>query len=84
MPQHEIVLTHSDFSPRNILVRGDQVVALIDWEMAGFYPEYWEYVKALYHPDWESRWIAYGTVETILRPYHLEHAVLLHMQEVVW
>lgn len=84
MPRHEVVLTHSDFSPRNIIVRGDQVVGIIDWEMAGFYPDYWEYIKALYHPDWQSRWITDGTLETILKPCHLEHAVLLHMQEVVW
>jgi tRNA A-37 threonylcarbamoyl transferase component Bud32 len=84
MPQHEVVLTHSDFSPRNIIVRGDEVVAIIDWEMAGFYPEYWEYVKALYHPEWQSRWITDGTVEAILHPYYLEHAVLCHMQEIVW
>lgn len=84
MPSHEIVLTHSDFSPRNILVRGDQVVAILDWEMAGFYPAYWEYVKALYHPDWQGGWIADAAVEKILNPYHLEHAVLLHVQGVVW
>ncbi|KAK2813997.1 hypothetical protein FQN50_000401 [Emmonsiellopsis sp. PD_5] len=84
MPPHEIVPTHSDFSPRNILVRGDQVVAILDWEMAGFYPAYWEYVKALYHPAWQSGWIADGAVELILKPFHLEHAVLLHVQSITW
>ncbi|RLL93933.1 hypothetical protein CFD26_102916 [Aspergillus turcosus] len=42
-----------DLTPRNILVRGGRVVGIIDWEMAGFFPEYWEYVKALCYPDWE-------------------------------
>jgi aminoglycoside phosphotransferase (APT) family kinase protein len=42
MPQHEIVLTHSDIAPLNILVRDGKVVAILDWELAGFYPEYWE------------------------------------------
>ncbi|KAM5475330.1 hypothetical protein MauCBS54593_001806 [Microsporum audouinii] len=84
LPSHKIVLTHSDLSPRNIIVRGDKVAAIIDWEMSGFYPEYWEYIKALYHPDWQSGWIKDAAVERILKPYHLEHAIMLHMQEVVF
>lgn len=81
---HKTVLTHSDLSPRNILIQRNQIVAIVDWEMAGFYPAYWEYVKALYHPDWQSERIADGAVEEILESYHLEHAILLHVQAVVW
>ncbi|CAG7934639.1 unnamed protein product [Penicillium olsonii] len=64
MSYHEIVLTHADFSPRNIIIRGDQVVGILDWEMAGFYPAYWEYIKALYHPNWQSRWIKDGLISS--------------------
>lgn len=53
---HQIVFTHSDFSPRNILVEGGRVTAILDWEYAGWYPEHWEYVQALRQlkpmPDW--------------------------------
>ena len=42
---HRIVLTHCDISPRNIIVRYGKIKGLIDWEDAGWYPEYWEYVK---------------------------------------
>lgn len=42
---HRIVFTHADLSPRNIIVRDAKVVGIIDWEDAGWYPEYWEYVK---------------------------------------
>ncbi|CAK7225577.1 hypothetical protein SCUCBS95973_005913 [Sporothrix curviconia] len=42
---HRIVLTHGDLAPRNIMVRDGHIVALLDWEDAGWYPEYWEYVK---------------------------------------
>ncbi|EMF17812.1 uncharacterized protein SEPMUDRAFT_160996 [Sphaerulina musiva SO2202] len=31
---------------RQILVRDAKVVALIDWECAGWYPGYWEYTRA--------------------------------------
>ncbi|PGG97453.1 hypothetical protein GX51_07316 [Blastomyces parvus] len=48
---HRLVLTHGDLHPRNILgVReggGVQVTGLIDWEVGGVYPEYWEFVKSL-------------------------------------
>ncbi|KAF5987228.1 kinase subdomain-containing protein [Fusarium coicis] len=39
------VFTHGDLSPFNILVRGDQVVGIIDWEFAGWYPLYWEGIR---------------------------------------
>ena len=47
LPQQGIVLTHGDLAPRNILVRDGKVVALLDWEYAGYYPSYWEYAKTL-------------------------------------
>ncbi|GAB0134570.1 hypothetical protein EsDP_00002935 [Epichloe bromicola] len=40
------VFTHGDLNPFNILVRGDKVVGIIDWEFAGWYPYYWEYTSA--------------------------------------
>ncbi|POR35772.1 kinase-like domain-containing protein [Tolypocladium paradoxum] len=40
------VLTHGDLSSLNILVRGDEVVGIIDWETAGWLPLYWEYTCA--------------------------------------
>ncbi|KAL3473712.1 kinase-like domain-containing protein [Aspergillus californicus] len=53
---HEIVFTHSDLAPRNILVENGQVTAILDWEDAGWYPEYWESFRALRQlrpvPDW--------------------------------
>lgn len=38
--------THGDLSSLNVLVRGEDVVGLIDWETAGWYPDYWEYTSA--------------------------------------
>ncbi|KAI9744760.1 MAG: hypothetical protein M1818_001685 [Claussenomyces sp. TS43310] len=42
---HRIVFTHSDLSMRNILVKDGRISAIVDWENAGWYPEYWEYTK---------------------------------------
>lgn len=38
--------THADMAPRNIIVQRGRVVAIVDWEFAGWYPEYWEFTKA--------------------------------------
>ncbi|KAI1370648.1 kinase-like protein [Hypoxylon crocopeplum] len=48
------VFTHADLNPWNILVRGGQVVGIIDWETSGWYPVYWEYTSACYLkiPGW--------------------------------
>ncbi|KAG8406145.1 hypothetical protein J3458_021472 [Metarhizium acridum] len=40
------VFTHGDLNPCNIIVRGDKVVGIIDWEFSGWYPHYWEYTSA--------------------------------------
>ncbi|KAI0315311.1 kinase-like domain-containing protein [Amylostereum chailletii] len=36
------VLTHGDLAPRNIIVRNGLIVAVLDWEAFGWYPEFWE------------------------------------------
>ncbi|CRG82844.1 hypothetical protein PISL3812_00190 [Talaromyces islandicus] len=46
MDNHDIVFTHSDFTPRNILVDGGRVTSIIDWDYASWYPEHWEYIQA--------------------------------------
>lgn len=79
---HEVVLTHGDLSPRNILVQGSKVVAVLDWEMSGYYPEYWEYVKALYRPAWEEDWIKDRAVNKVLEPYLMEMAVFQHVNSI--
>ena len=49
---HRIMFTHSDFHPRNIMVVDGpdgniKLSGILDWEWSGFYPEYWEQLKAL-------------------------------------
>jgi aminoglycoside phosphotransferase (APT) family kinase protein len=54
---HKIVFTHGDVSPRNIMVeritnstgvRGWRLSGIIDWETAGYYPDYWHYTKSMF------------------------------------
>ena len=41
-----LCFTHGDLSSLNILVRGEDIVGIIDWETAGWFPSYWEYTTA--------------------------------------
>jgi aminoglycoside phosphotransferase (APT) family kinase protein len=56
---HEIVFTHGDFAPRNIIVKDGKLAAIIDWEFSGWYPEYWEFVKAFNVVDYKLKWHNY-------------------------
>lgn len=55
----EVGFVHADISDENILVdeATGAVTAILDWEMAGFLPRWWEYRKAL-HGSREVMWWA--------------------------
>ncbi|KAK7416624.1 hypothetical protein QQX98_005095 [Neonectria punicea] len=84
MKDHDIVLTHGDFDPRNIMVQGDTVTAILDWELSGYYPTYWEYGKALLRPQWEGQWSRDKAVDKILEPFHKELAVMWNSNDVLY
>ncbi|OQE08608.1 hypothetical protein PENVUL_c009G00351 [Penicillium vulpinum] len=44
---HRIVFTHGDLKHHNIVVQGGKITSLLDWESAGWYPEYWDFTTAL-------------------------------------
>ncbi|PLN74798.1 protein kinase-like protein [Aspergillus taichungensis] len=44
---HRIVFTHGDLKHHNILVQNGQITGFLDWESAGWYPEYWDVTTAL-------------------------------------
>jgi aminoglycoside phosphotransferase len=54
---HKIVFTHGDLNPRNIMVErirnsagagGWRLSGIIDWETAGYYPDYWDFTKSTF------------------------------------
>ncbi len=53
---HRIVFSHGDLHQGNVMVKDGKITGLIDWELAGWYPEYWDYVKFCFsggaHRDW--------------------------------
>ncbi|KAM3551473.1 hypothetical protein ARSEF4850_007857 [Beauveria asiatica] len=42
LKDHRPVLTHADLQKDNIILKKDKSLVVIDWEAAGWYPEYWE------------------------------------------
>lgn len=59
------ILTHNDLGPYNIIVKDNNIVAILDWEMAGYYPEYWEYNRTYFHCGYIDNWkeILYNIIE---------------------
>jgi aminoglycoside phosphotransferase len=50
---HRMCITHGDLRPANIVVQqaangAVHIKGLVDWGDSGVYPEYWEFVRALY------------------------------------
>ncbi|KUI55080.1 hypothetical protein VP1G_02422 [Cytospora mali] len=73
-----IVFTHSDISAQNIIVREGRIVALLDWEFAGWFPEYWEYtfaLRGLDNIDWET--LGQHLPNVFPKRYDLEY-ILVH------
>lgn len=48
--EHGIVFTHGDLALHNVLVHDGHISGFIDWESAGWYPEYWEFTTPLRWP----------------------------------
>lgn len=43
-----LMFTHGDFKAHNILVDDEgQLSGFLDWESAGWYPEYWEFTTTM-------------------------------------
>ncbi|KAJ3749286.1 kinase-like domain-containing protein [Lentinula detonsa] len=51
-----IYFSHGDLVPRNILVEGSTITGIVDWSMAGFYPEFWEYCRMYDESEQSKGW----------------------------
>jgi thiamine kinase-like enzyme len=50
------ILSHNDLGPYNIMVKNNKITGILDWELAGSYPEYWEYNRTIYHNGYDQEW----------------------------
>lgn len=58
LPRSETsVFTHGDIAPRNIMVTDSgQISGILDWELSGWYPDYWEYAN-IQKPSRDTDWM---------------------------
>ena len=68
---HDIVFTHGDLNMRNILAVNGKITGIVDWENAGWFPEYWEYTKAHYTVRNVIRWLA-DVIDIVFEGYREE------------
>ena len=72
----QVFFTHGDLTPSNIVLSKHsgawRVAGIIDWEQAGWYPEYWEYCKLLLAVDYEHEWRSEGWADGVMRPFEAE------------
>ena len=45
---------HGDLLPKNIMVDGSKITGIIDWQNAGFWPDFWEYCR-MHDSNFETR-----------------------------
>ena len=60
---YKIVFTHADLNMRNILVKDGRISGIVDWENAGWFPEFWEYTKCRFGVKHSQRWLK--MIETV-------------------
>ncbi|KAF2755432.1 phosphotransferase enzyme family protein [Pseudovirgaria hyperparasitica] len=80
--KHGIVFTHGDLRPDNIIAKNGRVAAIIDWQMSGWYPDYWEFAKAFYIEHFTNDWASY--LLGVLTPYYGEQLMYDRLMSVLW
>ncbi|PYH66726.1 uncharacterized protein BO88DRAFT_392173 [Aspergillus vadensis CBS 113365] len=88
--------THGDFQRKNVQVHrvvddesgggGDAIpqlqVTILDWELSGWYPSYWEYCLAVCALRWDDDWCLW--VEKVLDPCVAESAWFQAIRLELW
>ncbi|KAK7688262.1 hypothetical protein QCA50_008632 [Cerrena zonata] len=75
---HRILFAHGDIHVHNILTHKGRLTGLVDWDCAGWYPEYWDYVVAIYHIKQHPFWV--DSLSRIFPQYQDE----LEIEREIW
>lgn len=79
---HGVEFTHGDLNMRNILVDENGVLAgIVDWENAGWFPEYWDYTKAYFVTKLNRRWL--GMVDDVFHEFG-DYSKELGVEQELW
>ncbi|KAF2166895.1 hypothetical protein M409DRAFT_22947 [Zasmidium cellare ATCC 36951] len=89
---HKTVFTHADLQLKNIMVHrvgskedgsaGVFEVKIIDWEMSGWYPEYWEFCNATVWDGLKPDWL--DAVQEMMVGYSKEYLMLKLIRSIVF
>ncbi|KAK2807023.1 hypothetical protein FQN50_005597 [Emmonsiellopsis sp. PD_5] len=87
---HMPKFTHGDFQRKNIIIKrrpdvtdtSQYEITLIDWEIAGWYPSYWEYSITMCASRWDDDWDEW--VAKILQPFDAEFPWLKMLYLDLW
>ncbi|KAJ3509043.1 hypothetical protein NLJ89_g5428 [Agrocybe chaxingu] len=73
------VFAHGDLGPHNVIWKDGRIVAIIDWEFAGWFPEYWEYTRTFLvtglFPQDENRCSFWKAFDSVVDRYPDELAI---------
>ena len=75
---HRITFTHGDIHADNLLSLNGKMTGLIDWDCAGWFPEYWDYTVAVYHHRRHPFWV--GCFSRVFPQYEDE----LEIEKEIW
>ncbi|KND87421.1 hypothetical protein TOPH_07925 [Tolypocladium ophioglossoides CBS 100239] len=71
-----VFFSHGDLNLQNIIISDAQgcrgIAGIVDWEQAGWYPEYWEYCKLTIPGPCNHEWREDGWSDSIVAPYKEE------------
>lgn len=70
--KYELVFTHGDLNCLNVMIHGDEVTGIVDWETAGWFPSYWEYTCAKDVLNPYNAWWSDEVVDHFLEPFPQE------------
>lgn len=91
MPTHQIVFTHADLQARNIIVNRMRThpdgpskikLTIIDWEMSGWYPEYWEFCNAIIFNIFHGEWL--DIIQDIMVVYTNEYLLMQKIRNILF
>jgi thiamine kinase-like enzyme len=76
------VFTHRDLQRKNVLIKKDGTVIMVDREAGGWFPSFWEYAMALFSCRWNDDW--HSWVVKIIDEYPNEYAWMDMLFRELW
>ncbi|KDN72038.1 hypothetical protein CSUB01_02384 [Colletotrichum sublineola] len=84
--KQDLVFTHGNLTADNIYVSEwtGEVLAIANWSEAGYYPLYWEFIKAKLSYNNEENFDREGAVDIMLEPWRIELALMKPAHETMF